>query len=274
MTHKPLHIAFIGFGELGQRFARDLAKQQGVTLSAFDLLLSNRIRGAALRDAAAWMDVKLGQTAAEATKDADIVFSAVTADQTATVAKGAARYLACGQMFVDLNSASPETKRKAAEGFDGTGVHYVEGAVMGAVKGPGITVEILAGGPRADDAANVLNSVGMDIKPVAKAYGKASAIKLCRSIVIKGLEALMVDCKAATGHWNVETEVYRSLAATYPSIDWPKLADDMGERVATHGIRRAAEMREAADMLKDMGLAPDLASAVAEAQHRGARAKA
>jgi 3-hydroxyisobutyrate dehydrogenase-like beta-hydroxyacid dehydrogenase len=130
---------------------------------------------------------------------------------------------------------------------------------------------MLIGGPAAQRTADALNALGFAMTPVAETFGRASAIKLCRSIVIKGLEALMVDCAAATSAFQVERDVYASLGATYPSIDWAALAADMGERVATHGVRRAAEMREAAAMLADAGLVPDLAAAVADAQARGAK---
>jgi 3-hydroxyisobutyrate dehydrogenase-like beta-hydroxyacid dehydrogenase len=142
---------------------------------------------------------------------------------------------------------------------------------MGAVKAPGITVEILAGGPHARDAADLLNPLGMKIDPVAETYGRASAMKLCRSIMIKGIEALSIDCAAASRHWGVETEVYRSLERNFPGADWPALMDIMGGRVGQHGVRRAAEMREAADMLRELGRDPSLALSVADAQARGAQ---
>jgi 3-hydroxyisobutyrate dehydrogenase-like beta-hydroxyacid dehydrogenase len=130
-------------------------------------------------------------------------------------------------------------------------------------------VPILAGGPAAEQASTLLNSFGFNLTPVAAEYGKASAIKLCRSIVIKGLEALIVDCAAAVQRAGIDREVYASLAETFPSIDWAKLASDMAERVATHGVRRSAEMREAAEMFREMGLDDSLARAVADAQARG-----
>ena len=142
---------------------------------------------------------------------------------------------------------------------------------MAPVLKPGIKVPILAGGPAAEMAAETLNRLGMNLTPVALEHGRASAIKLCRSIMIKGLEALIVDCARASKHWGVEDKVYGSLAETFPSIDWPALAANMAERVATHGVRRAAEMREAGDMLAEMGVEQSLARAVADAQERGAR---
>jgi 3-hydroxyisobutyrate dehydrogenase-like beta-hydroxyacid dehydrogenase len=197
----------------------------------------------------------------------------VTADQTEAVARQAAGWLRPGQIFVDVNSASPMTKQRAAASVQQSGANYVEAAVMAPVRVPGIHVPILAGGPTSGDVAKVLNALGMNVTPVAIEFGRASAIKLCRSIVIKGLEALMVDCSAATKHFGVEAEVYGSLGASYPSIDWQQLAADMSERVATHGIRRAAEVREASDMVAEIGRNAALLRAVADAQERGAKKK-
>jgi 3-hydroxyisobutyrate dehydrogenase-like beta-hydroxyacid dehydrogenase len=264
-------IAFIGFGELGQRFARDLHVRPDVALTAYDIATADTPQAARLKLGARDYRVQLHATAAGACRDADVVFSAVTANRTEEVAEGAAKFLKPGQYFVDVNSSAPTTKRRAAMAVEAANAHYVEGAVMGPVLGPGIKVEILAGGPAAAQASDLLNALGMNLTPVSTEYGKASAIKLCRSIVIKGIEALMVDCAHATRQWGVENEVYRSLARTFPATNWATLAEDMTERVATHGVRRAAEMREAAEMLTDLGLNAELARAVADAQLRGVK---
>jgi 3-hydroxyisobutyrate dehydrogenase-like beta-hydroxyacid dehydrogenase len=261
-----LAIAFLGFGEVGQRFARDLVATGRVDVSAFD----PRVAEPVLVSAAGECGVRLAASTAAAAKGARVVFSAVTADKAEQVARDAADALTEGQFFVDLNSASPNTKSRAAEAVNARGARYVEAAVMGAVKGPGITVETLAGGPHARDAAALLNPLGMKIDPVAEIYGRASAMKLCRSIMIKGIEALTLDCAAASRHWGVEVEVFRSLARNFPGTDWAATMELMGGRVAQHGVRRAAEMREAGDMLRELGRDPSLALSVADAQARGA----
>lgn len=271
MTLNSTAIAFIGFGEVGKRFARDLVTNDGIRISAYDIILDDPARCSELEEAARSIGVATHRSAAEACRNADIVISAVTADQTEVVAQGAARFLKPGQLYLDVNSASPGTKKRSAAAVEGSGASYVEGAVMGPILAPGIRVPILAGGSAAQVAATRLNALGMNLTPAAHEHGRASAIKLCRSIMIKGIEALIVDCAKASRHWGVEKEVYGSLAETFPSIDWPALADNMAERVATHGVRRAAEMREAADMLAEMGLVPDLARAIADAHQRGAR---
>jgi 3-hydroxyisobutyrate dehydrogenase-like beta-hydroxyacid dehydrogenase len=153
------------------------------------------------------------------------------------------------------------------------GADYVEGAVMAAVAGPGLKVAILAGGPAAKAAAELLNPVGMNLKPVATEIGRASATKLSRSIAIKGMEAILVQLAAAARKWDVEADVVASLKATYPGIDWPQQIEYAAERVATHGLRRAQEMREAAAMLADLGLDPVLCEAIAAVQEQGAKKK-
>ncbi len=269
-TANTRHIAFIGFGEVGQTFAKGLLTQDDVHVSGYDILVGQRA-GERLEGRAAELGVTLHASAPAATRGAQIVISAVTASQTELVAAAAQGYLAPGQIFLDVNSAAPTTKQRAASHVEAAGAHYVEGAVMAPVLKPGIGVPILAGGPRAAETAELLNRLGMNLTPVSAEHGVASAMKLCRSIIIKGLEALMVDCAAASEAWGVKDPVFASLAETFPSIDWHAAADYMRERVATHGVRRSAEMREASEMLAALGIDPSLADAVADAQLRGSR---
>ncbi|SMD01679.1 DUF1932 domain-containing protein [Rhizobium sp. RU36D] len=264
-----MKIALIGFGEVGQTFAAGFLQNSGVSISAFDIAFG---RNEVLHQRAESLGVEAAGKAALAAAGADVVLSAVTADQCEAVAQDAATYLSPEQIFFDVNSASPNTKRRAAAHITAKGGSYVEGAVMAAVLAPKLAVPILGGGVRAVELAEKLNPLGMNITPVATEIGEASATKLCRSIMIKGLEALISDCAAAAKKAGVEKAVYASLAETFPSIDWPQLAAAMGERVARHGIRRAAEMREAADMLAEMGFESGLARAVADRQEQGALA--
>ena len=265
-------IAFIGFGEVGQTFSRGLLANEGIAIRAYDLLFGSEA-GSRLETAAEELGVARAASAQDACAGAAFVFSAVTADRAKAVANEASAWLKPGQVFVDVNSAAPSTKQRAAEAVIASGADYLEAAVMAPVLKPGLKVAILSGGPKAQAASEALNGLGMNLTPVSEVYGRASAMKLCRSIVIKGLEALMVDCAAACEAWDVKDPVFASLNATFPSIDFHALAADMRERVATHGVRRSAEMREAAEMLGVANLHPGLAQAIADAQLRGARRK-
>lgn len=268
---RNIAIAFIGFGEVGQLFARQLREETGTAVSAFDLKLADMAAREPLVRAAEASGVRLASSAREAAAGASVVFSAVTASAAEDVAREAATWLRDDQVLVDLNSASPETKRRCAQALEEKGLAYVEAAVMAPVAQPGIRVPILTGGARAVDISERLNDLGFRTRAVSDTIGRASATKLCRSIVIKGLEALMIDCARASRHWGVQDDVFASLGQTFPSVDFAALAQVMDQRVARHGVRRAAEMREAADMLADMGRSAELARAIADSHERRAR---
>jgi 3-hydroxyisobutyrate dehydrogenase-like beta-hydroxyacid dehydrogenase len=259
----------IGFGEVGTIFATDFIAN-GASVATYDILFDDPERRATCLAKARMVGASAGVDARSACAEADMVISAVTASAAEEVATAAGQYLAPGQVFFDINSAAPSTKQRSARAFANRGAHYVEGAVMAPVPPQRLKVPILAGGAMAVATAERLNRLGMAIRPVATEIGRASATKLCRSIMIKGIEALILDCARACELSDVEADVYASLAETFPGIDWGQLAEHMAGRVRQHGIRRAAEMREAADMLADLGLDPALCRAVADAQERGA----
>lgn len=264
-----MRLALIGFGEVGTIFATDFIAR-GASVATYDILFDDRERREAYLGKARSVGAIAGKDARSACADAEIVISAVTASAAEEVATAAGGYLAPGQVFFDINSAAPATKQRSARAFAAGGAQYVEGAVMAPVPPQRLKVPILAGGAAAGAVAERLNALGMAIRPVAAEIGRASATKLCRSIMIKGIEALLLDCARACRLNDVEADVFASLDASFPGMDWRKLAEHMAGRVHEHGVRRAAEMREAADMLADLGLDPALCRAVADAQERGA----
>lgn len=257
-------IAIIGYGEVGQIWAAGL-REGGARVATYDILFGQPVAGARIARAGE-IGVRIAATAAEAAEGAAIVISAVTADQARAVATEAAGYLSPGQTFFCINSASPDTKIASAAAVNASGAHFVEGAVMATVPGPGLRVPILGGGAMATHAAGLLNPLGMNITPVSEETGRASAIKLCRSIVIKGLESIMIQCRESARHWDVEDEVFSSLAKSYPGMDWVELAEKMRGRVRRHGRRRSAEMREAAEMTGAIGLDASLCQGIADVQ--------
>ena len=256
-----LKLAFLGYGEVGQLVARELVAK-GVSVAAYDVKTGF--------DAVAAQDkVRLAASPGAAIDGADVVVSAVTADSAVAAARSAAPFLGKGQIYVDLNSVSPSTKREVAAALGGA--EFVEWAVMSPVAGLGITSPILAGGPQAEALAARLNPLGMKIDAVSAEIGVASATKLCRSLVIKGLEAIMVDLSQAGAKAGVMEAVLKSLTASYPGMDWAEVVGYMPPRVARHGVRRAAEMREAGKMLDELGLNGDFSRAIAERHESYAR---
>ncbi len=178
-------LAIIGFGEVGKLFSRQFLERGDCTVAVYDILFADPDKGPALHAAAREIGVRAASSPADAAKDARVVMSAVTASSVQGVAEAAASYLHQGQYFFDVNSASPVTKKNAAAKVNAAHAKYVEGAVMQPVGGIGIKVPILGGGPYAVELATLMNGLGMNITPVTTEPGRASAMKLCRSIVIK-----------------------------------------------------------------------------------------
>jgi 3-hydroxyisobutyrate dehydrogenase-like beta-hydroxyacid dehydrogenase len=259
-------IGLIGFGEAGGILGRDLAAD-GYDVSTFDNLLDAEPSRTAMLEKAKAANVRAVDTLELALKGVDLVISAVTATSAAEVAQNAAPFLQSGQIYLDINSVSPETKRGIAATLEDSAAQFVEAAVMAPVSPQRLKVPMLLGGAHSAAAAERLRSIGMNVRPVSEEVGVASAIKMCRSIIIKGLEAITVESMFTARRYGAEKHVLESLAATYPDMGWNgNLPDYLISRVAEHGKRRAAEMCEAADAVADAGLEPWTALATARRQ--------
>ena len=253
-------IAFIGFGEAGGILGSALAAK-GVQVSMFDL------RRDLLREKARAANVRVADSLKSALDGAQLVVSAVTADADLEVAQAAARCLRPHQVYLDINSVSPATKQHAQACIEAAGAQYVEAAVMAPVPPYGLAVPMLLGGASAARIAPQLNALGFRARAVAERIGVASAAKMCRSVMIKGIEALTVECLRGARHYDAESIVLESLAQTFG-----KMRSDAGvpgylvSRVAEHGRRRAAEMREVAQTLREAGVTPFMSEASARLQ--------
>ncbi|MEJ2395539.1 MAG: DUF1932 domain-containing protein [Candidatus Thiodiazotropha sp.] len=256
-------IGLVGYGEVGRILAEDL-RELGVAVCAYDIKLGGKA-AAPLVAHAERFGVALKASHAELARQADLIISAVTADQTLAAAEACAPHQAHAY-FLDLNSASPWIKCRAAECLGDAGGSYVEGAVMTSVPPHRIAVPLLLGGPHAQALAKPLARLGFKPKVADTRLGIASATKMCRSVVIKGLEAVIIESLTAARRFGVENEVLASLAETFPGIDWEQQANYMFGRVIAHGQRRADEMREAAKTVREAGLAPWSATSSVERQ--------
>ena len=265
----PEHVAIIGFGEVGRIFARDL-KALGVgTIAAFDPLFADPASGPSR--AAAEQGVIACGSAPEAVVGASLVVSAVTAAQALAAARSALGGLGQGAYVLDVNSASPRVKAQASRDVDAAGGRYVEAAVMTSVPPKGLKSAMLLGGLHAEGFIKWAAPLGLEAKFCSADVGVASATKMCRSVMIKGTEALLAECLLTARHYGVEKAVLGSLGDMLPNPDWEKLARYMISRSLIHGRRRAEEMREVARTVEDAGVDPWMSSAAAERQDWAAR---
>jgi 3-hydroxyisobutyrate dehydrogenase-like beta-hydroxyacid dehydrogenase len=252
-------FAIIGFGEVGGIFARDLRVGGATAIHAYD-------PAAAARDHAAAAGAILHDSAASAAAAAEVVIVPVTAGSALAAAQSLAGGLGHAPFVVDVNSVSPSTKQAAAQAVGQAGGRYVEAAVMASVPPKGLRSPMLLGGPDAAAFLALMAPFGMDLTVFPGPIGKASSVKMCRSIMVKGLEALTTECMLAARHYGVEQEVLRSLADTLPHEDWHRLAGYVISRALLHGKRRAEEMREVARTVDEAGIEPLLSRAIAERQ--------
>lgn len=257
-------IGLIGYGEVGRILAEDLA-QLDVSLLAWDIKLDTEA-GAPLREHAKANGVSLAGSAAGLAASVDLVVSAVTASQTLAVAQACAPAIKRDAFFLDFNSASPGAKQNAAQLIDAAGGRYVEGAVMTSVPPYRLRVPLLLGGPHAQALSPLLNKLGFASRVASDKLGVASAVKMCRSVMIKGLEAMVIESFTTARAYGVEEAVVASLYETFPGIDWEKQGAYFFQRVIEHGRRRSEEVREVAQTVREAGLEPWSASGTAARQ--------
>jgi 3-hydroxyisobutyrate dehydrogenase-like beta-hydroxyacid dehydrogenase len=258
------HVGLVGYGEVGRILAEDLRKDD-VKVSAYDIKLGGKAE-TPLRDHATRFGVTLTPSHADLAAQADFIVSAVTASQDVSVAQACAPALKKGAWFLDFNSASPGAKQRAAALIDEAGGRYVEGAVMTSVPPYRIKVPLLLGGSGARELAPLLIELGFDAKVASEQLGVASAVKMCRSIMIKGMEAMVIEAFTTARAYGVEDAVLASLAETFPGINWEKQGAYFFQRVIEHGRRRAEEVREVAETVCEAGLTPWSAQGTAERQ--------
>ena len=259
-------IAFIGFGEAGQTISRGFLGEGFRSIRTYDILFDDPADRGQLKRTAEALGVGVAENHVAAVRDADLVFLAVTASSSLDAARSCIPGLGKKQLFLDVNSVSPRRKQQTAAQVTPTGASYVDVAVMAPVAPYQHKVPCLIGGPGAEEFLPRARALGMKVEFVSGEVGPASAIKMFRSIMIKGLEALVLESMLAASEYQVEDRVLASLKETFPSLDWNRIAGYMIERVVTHGRRRAAEMREVAETLKDMGIEPIMAAATAARQ--------
>ncbi len=257
-------IALIGFGEAGSTFAR--AGGWEADARVFDRK-TDTAGVSAMRERYADAGVEGAATLAEAVAGCPLVLSLVTADQALAVAQAAAPHLAPGALYCDGNSVAPQTKQVAARAVEAAGAHYVDCAILAPVDPARLAVPLLLSGAQAEAAAGALARLGFqNISAVGDAVGRASSIKMIRSVMVKGIEALTAECLLAAEAAGVRDAVLASLDASERPRPWEVRADYNFDRMLIHGLRRAAEMEEVVKTLEALGTGAAMTRGTVERQ--------
>lgn len=259
-----MRIAFIGYGEAARAFTDSLHRAKAdLTISAWDIE-DEKAMGAAMTE----RGVRQGADAGDAVEGADWIVNAVTADQSLVATRSVLPHLVAGQTLFDINSVSPGRKREAASCVEEAGAAYLDMAVMAPVHPRGHATPVLLAGREATGLAPDLAELGFSYQVVGDEPGEATAVKMVRSLFVKGLEAITVETLLAASASGCFDRVLASLTQSFPGLGWPDNAAYNFERALRHGTRRAAEMRESAATLDALGLHGALAAEVAAIQER------
>ncbi len=257
-------LGFVGFGEAAYHLTKGLRTEGLQATAAYDIHANTPGRGEKIRARAAETGTTLCADPADLAARAKIVISAVTADQAVAAAHETAPHLTPQHLYADLNSISPKAKQEVAAAIEESGARFCEIAVMGPVPPKLHKVPLLLGSAGAPEFKALFSPLGMNLDIVAAdRTGSAAAVKMFRSVVYKGLEALLFECVLGASQYGAEARVFQSLEASIPGVDWEKLANYMIGRVVVHGERRAREMDEVAKTLAELDIEPMMASATA-----------
>jgi 3-hydroxyisobutyrate dehydrogenase-like beta-hydroxyacid dehydrogenase len=263
-TNTP-RLCFIGFGEAGQAIASGLRSTGIETVAAWDILFATA-EGDRLKQAGKDIGARIAHSAADATQGADIIVSAVTAASSLEAARSVAPHLTGNPYFLDINSVSPGRKKETAA-LLGAKARYVDVAILAPIHPARHQTPLLLAGPHAPAVLPLLiDELEMRGTIAGDEVGQAAGLKMIRSVMIKGIEALTAECFLAASRAGIVDEVAASLKNNYPTLDWNKVIEYNIERMASHGVRRADEMDQVAETLRELGLDPLMATATSTRQ--------
>jgi 3-hydroxyisobutyrate dehydrogenase-like beta-hydroxyacid dehydrogenase len=265
-----LRLGFVGFGEAGFHIARGLRGTGLTNIQAFDIHTHTPERGEKIQQRAAEAGITLCASNAQLAAACNVLLSTVTANQAQAAAQQTAPHLTDKHLYADLNSVSPALKEAIAQLIAACGARFVEAAIMSPVPPHGHHVPMFLCGAHAPALVDALAPLGMNLEVISEQIGAASATKMCRSVIVKGLEAILFESVLAAVPYGADERVFATLYETMPGIDWKKLADYMVGRVIEHGERRARELEEVAETLRAMGVEPIMTEAIVRRQDWGA----
>jgi len=264
-------ICLLGFGEVGGAMSSGLASLAGVDLVAWDVQFDAPASMPSLQ-VKRHGHIRQASSAEQAALGCDLVISAVTAGQALIAARSVLPGLEPNAWFLDVNSVSPGTKRELANAVSAAGGRFVEAVVMSAIAPRGMASPMLTGGPHAAAFLPLGRSIGFtNLRLYSEEHGRAAATKMCRSVLVKGVEALLAEALLAARHYGVEDDVLASLGDLFPRPDWNRHACYMIARSVEHGVRRAEEMHEVARTVAESGLEPLMSAACAQRQQWAAQ---
>ncbi|MEW5913486.1 MAG: NAD(P)-binding domain-containing protein [Thermodesulfobacteriota bacterium] len=254
---KDTRLGFIGFGELAQGLAKGLKGEGLAHIKAFDkAMTADSPASRAMRQAAQERGVEVAGSLQELIEGSDLIFSTVTPAAAFAVAQAAAGLLQRGQLYADLNSCTPSLKRRSQAEITASGADYVDVGVVGGISIQGHKIPCLLCGEAAPKLKEIMSPYGMNMELVQAPVGTAALIKMLRSVVLKGIEALMLEMFMAAQEYGLEDTMMQSIASTFNRGDFEKYSDMLMSTHGLHAARRCDETEMILETVKEVGVRP------------------
>lgn len=249
-----MQLVFIGFGEAAYHIASGL-KAEGLTdLGAYDRNAADPQLGGLIQQRAAEVGVKLFESLESAYQAGEFIACLTSANSALAVAKSVISQLKAGQVYIDMNSAAPTVKAEIAQIPHNEGVMFCDAAVMGTVPGNKHKVPMFLAGNGAAKFAAAFSQYGMKLTVLDAQAGGASAIKMFKSVIMKGLPQLMFESFEAAVKYGVLNTLVDSLASSLNGKTVEQLADTFTARTMIHAARRSEEMQDVVATLENLGV--------------------
>lgn len=232
-------IAMLGLGEAGSTLARDLITA-GAAVRSWDPLPK------AIPDG-----VIFTHNNREAVEGSDVVISVNWASVSVEVAQEVADSLQSHQIYVDINTASPQKKGQVAQAIEAAGIRFVDAALMGPVPIKGIGTAVYASGTGAEVFHERLTPFGMPITILDDRPGSAATHKLIRSIMYKGVAAVVMECLEAAQALDMEDYAREQIMTI---LNNESMIDRFVKGSHKHATRRMQEMEAVVEMLDGLDL--------------------
>lgn len=256
-----MKLTFIGFGEAAYNIAAGLKSEGFTDIGAYDINSSDDKLGKNIHKRAESINVQLFSTLEEACKTGDFIVSLTSAKVALKVAESIFPFITDKQVFVDMNSAAPTVKADIAKAAVRYGTFFCDAAVMGTVPGKRHKVPMFLAGTGAQKFYDVFSKYGMKLTVLNAEAGGASAIKMFKSVIMKGLPQLMFESFEAARKYGVLDKLMVSLASSLEGKTVEQLANTFIARTMIHAERRSAEMKDVVATLESLGIDASMSKA-------------
>lgn len=259
-----MKLGFIGFGEVGYEMSKGFRSAGIEVILIYDVAQEDTVYGALIKERVHSSGVTMVSSPQEVLDNVEVVFVAVPASNALATAKEIRPYLKETMLYIDVSASSPDVKQAIWNEIKGTGIYYVDAALLGALSLYQHRVPTLASGNGSDLFIKLMLPFGMNIEKISNNPGEATGIKYVRSIFMKGLPALLIEVLEAASIMKVEHLVLKSLASTMNSCSFEQTLNRLITGSAIHAERRAYEMESVIAMLEGLNLKPTMSIATVE----------